>query len=166
MIKKNVTIILITLLLYFFNQMMKSNYSNVYIYWFMNCYFNDMIGGMTFMSYVNIWFEIYKRPTKSLLVIEVILFICGLYWEIITPMYRADTVGDCWDIVAYMAGGILYWVIGIKLFTGKGSEITLNSGIEKYNSGESMSEKEYNAVKNYNNGKDSQGEKSYSDWDN
>lgn len=41
---------------------------------------------------------------------------------------------------------------------------TLNSVIEKYNNGEKMNEKEYNAVKNYNKWKDKQGEKSYSDW--
>lgn len=42
---------------------------------------------------------------------------------------------------------------------------TLNNGIEKYNTGEKMTEDEYNAVKRYNNWKDKQGEKSYDDWD-
>ena len=41
---------------------------------------------------------------------------------------------------------------------------TLNSGLNKYYSGENMSRSEYNAVKSYNNWKSNQGSKSYSDW--
>ena len=41
---------------------------------------------------------------------------------------------------------------------------TLNSGLNKYYNGESMSKSEYNAVKSYNNWKSKQGSKSYSDW--
>ena len=43
---------------------------------------------------------------------------------------------------------------------------TLNSGMEKYYSGEKMTEKEYKAVKGFNEWKSKQGSKSYSDWDN
>ena len=41
---------------------------------------------------------------------------------------------------------------------------TLNSGLNKYYSGQNMSKSEYNAVKSYNNWKSNQGSKSYSDW--
>ena len=41
---------------------------------------------------------------------------------------------------------------------------TLNSGLNKYYSGEKMSKSEYNAVKSYNNWKANQESKSYSDW--
>lgn len=39
------------------------------------------------------------------------------------------------------------------------------SGMEKYNSGQEMTEGEYKAVKNYENWKDSQGTKTYEEWD-
>lgn len=42
----------------------------------------------------------------------------------------------------------------------------LKSGIEKYYNGEKMNEDEYDAVKDYNDWKDKQGEKTYDDWDN
>lgn len=45
-------------------------------------------------------------------------------------------------------------------------EDDLNSGLNKYYNGEKMNEDENNAVKNYNNWKDKQGEKSYDDWNN
>lgn len=61
--------------------------------------------------------------------------------------------------------------IGITgVFTGCSDnsdyEDTLNSGMEKYYSGEEMTREEYKAVKGFNDWKDKQGEKSYSDWDN
>lgn len=43
---------------------------------------------------------------------------------------------------------------------------TLRSGEEKYWSGESMTKEEYNAVKNYHNWLDEQGDKTYNEWDN
>lgn len=42
---------------------------------------------------------------------------------------------------------------------------TLDSGLKKYYSGDSMTKKEHDAVKNFNNWKSKQGEKKYSDWD-
>ena len=70
--------------------------ANDAIRWFMTCYFNDMIGGITFTAYCCIFVELYKG-------------------SIITPLYR-NTTSDPWDIVAYMFGGLLYWVI-IKIWT-------------------------------------------------
>lgn len=41
---------------------------------------------------------------------------------------------------------------------------TLNSGLNKYYSGENMTRSEYNAVKSFNNWKSKQESKSYNDW--
>lgn len=41
---------------------------------------------------------------------------------------------------------------------------TLESGQQKYYNGESMTQEEYNAVKDFNNWKDKQGEHAYDDW--
>lgn len=42
---------------------------------------------------------------------------------------------------------------------------TLESGQQKYYSGEEMTEEEYNAVKSFNEWKDKQSDKTYDDWD-
>ena len=73
-------------------------------------------------------------------------------------------------------GSTIFGIIGVLVIlallgscSGGGSskyEDDLNSGIEKYNNGEKMNEDEYNAVKNYNDWKDKQGEKTYDDWNN
>ena len=44
-------------------------------------------------------------------------------------------------------------------------EKTLKSGYSKYLNGGTMTEKEYKAVKGFNEWKSKQGEKKYSDWD-
>lgn len=61
-------------------------------------------------------------------------------------------------------------LLAVGMFSGCSSnddyKDTLNSGMEKYYSGEKMTEKEYKAVKGFNEWKSKQGSKSYSDWDN
>ncbi len=55
------------------------------------------------------------------------------------------------------------------IFTGCTSndyEETLKSGIDKYNNGEEMTQEEYDAVKDFNEWADEQGEKTYDEWDN
>lgn len=66
---------------------------------------------------------------------------------------------------------ITVFVVAVILaccLTGCGSDDsyrdTLNSGLNKYYSGQSMTKQEYNAVKSYNNWKSKQGPKTYDGW--
>ena len=63
---------------------------------------------------------------------------------------------------------ILLAVLAACSLTGCGSDDsyrdTLNSGLNKYYSGESMSRSEYNAVRSFNDWKSKQGSKTYDDW--
>ena len=93
------------------NQKFKNQISSEGIRWFMSSYFNDIIGSMTFMSYCNIVFSFRKTMVSKLWQIELLMFSCGIFWEFITPLYRIDTVTDVWDILAYIIGGVLYWII-------------------------------------------------------
>lgn len=43
--------------------------------------------------------------------IELLLFFAGLFWEYIAPKFRANTISDIFDVLAYIAGGFLYWII-------------------------------------------------------
>ncbi|WP_329385511.1 hypothetical protein [Anaerofustis butyriciformans] len=109
--KENIVVILLFLLLYFINQIFKNTIPMNLIGTFLSCYFNDIIGGAVFIAYCNIILSLNKKKVLSLCKIELFLFICGVFWEYITPIYRVDTVSDIWDIAAYMIGGILYWLI-------------------------------------------------------
>lgn len=112
--KRNLIIIGITVALYAVNQIIKTKISIEPIRWFMACYFNDTIGGMTFIAYCNIVVGFYNRKMVKLWQIELLLFFSGLFWEYVTPIFRENTVSDVWDILAYMMGGFLYWLIARK----------------------------------------------------
>lgn len=94
-----------------FNNQFKGQISNEAIKWFMISYFNDIIGGMTFVAYTNLVLSFRNIKMHKMWQIELLLFSCGIFWEFITPLYRVDTVSDILDIFAYMLGGLLYWII-------------------------------------------------------
>lgn len=108
---RNLIIIGITIALYIINQIIKSKIPIENIRWFMSCYFNDTIGGITFIAYCNIVFSFYNRKMIKLWQIELILFFAGLFWEYVTPIFRNNTVSDMWDVIAYMIGGLLYFML-------------------------------------------------------
>ena len=112
--RNNLVIIAITITLYIINQIIKKQIPIEPIRWFMSCYFNDTIGGMTFIAYCNIVFSFYNRKMVKLWQIEALLFFAGLFWEYVTPLFRENTISDIWDVFAYMMGGFLYWILTRK----------------------------------------------------
>ncbi len=112
--KKNIILISVTVLLYIINQFTKNNIQIDEIRWFMTCYFNDTIGGITFMAYCGIVFENYHIRLIKLWQIILLMTWCGIFWEYITPIFRSDTTSDPLDILAYVCGGIIYWLIMMR----------------------------------------------------
>lgn len=96
--------------LYILNQVCKNSYPAGIIKWFMSCYFNDIVGSIGFIAYCNIILKKVSIYLYELWRIIFILFICGLFWEYVVPLFRVDSVSDPYDILAYMFGGFLYWI--------------------------------------------------------
>lgn len=69
---KNIIILFITLILVLINRKIKFYITVPYIRWFMVCYFNDMVGAITFVSYCNEVFRRYKSIVTSLWKIEIL----------------------------------------------------------------------------------------------
>lgn len=109
--KENIVVIFITLLLYIVNQLVKTKIDHDLIRYVCVCYYNDIIGSVTFIAYCNVVLSFRKRAFDTLFKIEIVLFIAGLFWEYITPLFRSNTTTDIWDIVAYLIGGFIYWLI-------------------------------------------------------
>lgn len=66
---------------------------------------------------------------------------------------------------------IIIVIIYLSIFASKSKyDKDLKNGLEKYHTGQDMSESEYDAVKNYNDNKDKNTgkntEKTYDEWDN
>lgn len=117
--KFNITIICITLILYSINQCIKTNIPIEPIRWFMICYFNDLIGGITFSAYCNFILSLYNKNKMRLYQIILLMFCCGVFWEYVTPLFRVETVSDPFDILTYIVGGILYWLLSMCIIHKK-----------------------------------------------
>lgn len=109
--RKNVSIIMVTIIIYVFNQMFKNTIPVISLKWFMTCYFNDIIGSVTFIAYCNLIFAMGNKNIVKIWQIELLMLGCGIFWEYITPFFRKNTVSDIYDIGAYMFGGLIYWMI-------------------------------------------------------
>ena len=112
--KKDIVIMVVSILLYVLNNIAKGIYSHEYISWFMNCYFNDIVGSMGFIAYCNILLSTQGLKLNKLYIIIIVLLCCGCVWEFLAPLIRSDTYCDLWDFVAYVLGGIIYYYISFK----------------------------------------------------
>ena len=80
----------------------------------MQCYFNDILAGVVILAYSNLLFIVVRKEEhsfRSLIRILFFVFIAGMFWEFIAPMFRRDSVSDLGDIMAYLIGGITYWAM-------------------------------------------------------
>ena len=77
-------------------------------------YLNDVLAGILIVGIVNI-LSIYGNQRRLLLIklprILIFTFLCGMFWEYVTPLYIHYSVSDPIDVVAYMFGGFCYWIM-------------------------------------------------------
>ena len=107
----NLSLIGVSALFYVIN-----NYflKEVFTHFFFHWYLNDIFGGLMIVAIANTLILLgkqHKLYMDSLKKILFFTFIVGVYWEYVAPLYLASSVTDPWDIVAYMSGGLIYWII-------------------------------------------------------
>lgn len=76
-------------------------------------YFADLLAGALILCILDAALILFRyRPVRRLLPATAFLLACGIFWEYVTPLYRADSVGDPWDLLAYWLGGavMLLWL--------------------------------------------------------
>ena len=47
-----------------------------------------------------------RRPVERALPASLFLLACGLFWEVVTPLYLLRSVGDLRDVLAVWLGGV------------------------------------------------------------
>jgi len=112
-IKINILISITMLVIYSLNRFYIRNIINykTLVGGFIAFHLNDFLCGIFFLAVYSL---LIKKRIEKFRVCMLFIFICAIFWEYITPFFRADSYGDWKDVIAYFCGGAAYWGI-IKL---------------------------------------------------
>ncbi len=76
-------------------------------HWFIQCYLNDVMAGICFSAvcqlFMCFWIKRQIRDEENIL----LLYLAGIYWELIAPRYLAGATADLFDLPAYLLGGMI-----------------------------------------------------------
>ena len=112
--RENLLLILGPLVLYAVNQQIKMRVPWPAAGYLLRCYANDYLGGIAFGAYLNLILSLSRWPERQLrrpwqFLIAGVL--CGLFWECAAPLVLPHSVGDPWDVAAYVLGMLTYWLL-------------------------------------------------------
>lgn len=113
--KKDIHIIIISMSIYVVNRLTK-DYNNIpYIGYLCKCYLNDFLGGVVFIAYVNVLLAKFNYPKiQRGLHMGLLMLLCGIFWEYVCPLFLSYSVSDFYDVIAYILGGMMYYVFMSK----------------------------------------------------
>ena len=111
--KANPLCMMITIVLYLMNQMVFKKCFTGTVGYFCNCFFNDLICQLFFLPYVQTFLIWAKREIKSYIGFLAFGMTAGLIWEFFAPLINAKAVTDIYDLICYLIGVHIYYVITI-----------------------------------------------------
>ena len=102
----NAKILIFSFILYLINQkiLKLTNYT------FFKYYFNDLLAPIILLSYSNFLLNFYNKTIKGKN-IYIFISICGIFWEVITPLLKKDSVGDIMYFAMYILGASIYMIL-------------------------------------------------------
>ena len=115
--RRDLLLLLGSLALYGVNQQVKTRVSWPAAEYLLRCHVNDYLGGIAFAAYLNLILSVSRWPEKRLnrpwqfLVVGVL---CGLFWECAAPLFLPHSVGDPWDVAAYVLGMLTYGALRVR----------------------------------------------------
>ena len=112
--KKDLWFFIIPLLIFQVNELIKADVQTPVLGYLLRCHFNDYLGGISFAAYLNFVLSLSNWTSFQLTKIQHFLIaglLCGIFWEIITPLFMKSSTGDGWDFVAYIIGMLTYWFL-------------------------------------------------------
>jgi len=114
----NIAIFFASISLYILNQLILKHLNIIYLTNFFNFYFNDVLAQILMLSYSNFLMGKINKPILKLRYIILVVLACGIIWEFVAPLYKSRSTLDLFDFLAYLAGGLIYYII-ISLWMGK-----------------------------------------------
>jgi len=74
-----------------------------------SCWLNDFLAGGAMVCVLNGALALaHRSPVVRFLPLTAYLLACGLFWELVTPLYLPRSVSDPLDILAVWLGGLLF----------------------------------------------------------
>jgi len=74
-----------------------------------SCWLNDFLAGGAMVCVLNGALTLAHRPPVTrLLPLTAYLLACGLFWEVVTPLYLPRSVSDPIDVLAVCLAGLLF----------------------------------------------------------
>ena len=99
------------LLIYAFNKLyLQTHTDNILI----QNHLNDVLAGVLLLCYINALSILSNQPkliVTRLSTVALITLASGLFWEYITPLYLSKSISDPLDVLAYITGGVLFWIL-------------------------------------------------------
>lgn len=110
----NIIIFIIVFMIYLINQNLLKKTENIF---FMG-YFNDLLAPILLLAFSNFLLSFYGKELKGKN-IYIVIIICSIYWEFITPLYKKNSVCDVLDIIMYMCGASIYSFLRFLIERGR-----------------------------------------------
>ena len=111
-LKRQLTAVSLALLIYVINRFFLKHLDIPYIGYILRCHLNDFIGGFVFPAYVNTLLIVSKRkPITKLGMLLLFMLGVALLWEYVFPLFLSYSTSDFWDVIAYLSGAYLYYLV-------------------------------------------------------
>ena len=111
--KANPLCMMITIILYLMNQLVFKECFTGLVGYFCNCFYNDLICQLFFLPYVQIFLIWAEREIKGYIGFLTVGMTAGIIWEFFAPLINAKAVTDMYDLICYLVGVHIYYVITI-----------------------------------------------------
>lgn len=122
--KTNVICMLVAIVIYCLNQLVLKKLFEGGMGYFCNCYLNDLVCPLFFLSCAQIMLIWAKYEIKNYIGLLLLGMSAGCVWEYFAPVINHNAVTDVYDLVCYFGGiQIYYFVISIEKRKNKKSRI-------------------------------------------
>jgi hypothetical protein len=111
---ENFSIFIISVLLYLLNRFILLNINNFTVHYFFSSYFDDLLAPLLLFSYINLLLSIYNKKLYSLKYLIISMLLVSFVWEYLIVFIKHTSVSDPIDVIFYVLGTVIYWIIHNK----------------------------------------------------
>ena len=104
-------LLFVTAALYLLNNLILKQNTRGVLREFLICYFNDVMAPMALLAYSNILLGTTGKRLCSIRHIFPFCLCAGFVWEFLAPILKEGSVADPCDMIAYLFGGSVYWIM-------------------------------------------------------